>query len=304
LADGQYILVRLSVLNDCGVTYTNALVRVFQEPSGATVDFSFKGSSGADSYVAAGPNTTTGTGEGTPVSQSDGLLSWGGTQASPCWVGASFTNLSCTNTGFYGGLTSWTMEISHESFPGSNSFLPDGSYTETNPANAQLYINQAEMAVNGGSFGANYFINNFNSTNTGVLGKLFKVKLSGIGVCGQLPFKEGFFKIIPTNVSLLVGPDNPNGVITNAESSATLQVAPNPVKGELTVSLLSDEDGEATLRITDLNGRVVQLGGASDIQLVKGLNSFTLDLATLPPGVYFAQVIRSGKNLTARLVKI
>lgn len=308
--EGEYVLVRLEMKNDCGTSSKNVLLRFFSQPSGATVNFFFRGSNNADA-LATGSNTQTGSGEqnsatGT-VSNSDGILSWGGTQANPTWVGAAQTSLDVSGTNFYGGVLSWTVEISYQN-PQTNAFVPAGTHTISAPGNSLISILDVVMSVGGGTPSAAYFISNFNTSPTGVLGKLFKVKLTGNGVCNQSPSKEGFFKIAPNFIGWLpVNGNNTGEDVAQAfydEVVEDLQVAPNPANGQITVTVESNEEVDAVLRVVDMNGQIAQLNSSSTLSLTKGYNSFTSDISQLPAGTYVIQVVKPSGILTQKLIKL
>jgi hypothetical protein len=302
---GELMTVTLQVQNDCGTTSQTIVLQIFDQPSGATVNFYFRGSNLADGYSAQGANNQTPTGEQNPAtntaSQTDGVLSWGGTDANPTWVGASQTTLDVSGTSFYGGVQSWTVEIFVKN--SSNQYVPAGSYSDPTPGNTQINIQNVPMSINGGALTAGYFSANFNSSSTGVLGKQFKVRLTGKGVCDQQPTKEGYFRITPDQPWWIVGGDDPG--TPDIAASESLQVVPNPVGGaNAKLEVYAAEDAEAMLRVVGTNGQAVKLGASPHISLTKGHNSFMLDIGHLPPGIYAVQVLGQGMLSSTNLIKL
>lgn len=301
---GELMTVTLQIQNDCGTTSQTVVLQIFDQPSGATVNFFFRGSNQADGYSAQGANNQTPTGEQNPAtntaSQTDGVLSWGGTDASPTWAGASQTSMDVSGTGFYGGVLSWKVEIFFKN--ASNQYVSAGTYVDNTPGNTQINIQNVVMSINGAPATAGYFTANFNSSNTGVLGKRFKVILTGNGVCNQQPTKEGYFRITPDQPWWIVGGGPGSG--TDVAAAESLQVVPNPVQATATLEAFSGEEAEAMLRIVGMNGQVVQLADAGHVSLAKGHNSLTLDVGHLPAGTYSVQLVRPDKVLTAKLVKL
>lgn len=303
--EGEYVLARLEIRNDCGTTSKSVLLRIFNQPSGATVNFFFRGSSLADSHVAFGGTGNTGTGElnpGGPSSNSDGILSWGGTFNSPTWVGASQTVLDCSGTNFFQGIQSWQVTIAVQN---GNQFLDIGTYTEI-PSNNQISIQSVPISLGGAPEAAGYFSNNFNTSATGVLGKTFRIELKGIGVCNQSPSKIGYFRIIPNqNWWMPVNGGNPNEEVSVKEvGTENLVVMPNPTNGQLVFEIESNDDSEAAIRVVNTQGQAIQLDRSATIPLVKGYNSFTQDITQLPSGTYYIQVIKPSGVLSTKVVKL
>ncbi len=293
--NGEYILVRLMVENDCGLTVRDALIQVFPQPSGAQVDFFFRGSTQADGYAPIGPNDRSPTGEQNPqtgqASQTDGVLSWGGTFAQPTWVGASQTVLDCSAANFYCGLQSWTVKIEW-SIPGGGWDFA-GEYTETNPDNSQINIQSVVMSINGAPATDGYFSQNFNSSPTGVLGKIFRVTLEGNGVCGQKPSKTGFFRIIPTQPWHFSDTDTEEHVKDRSREGYVdnyLKVYPNPANTIVNLDVDSNEEADVLVRVLDIHGRLVNIENLGKMKILPGVNRIIFSVDLLPPGKYILQI--------------
>lgn len=303
--NGDYILLRLEIENDCGYLSKDALLHVFQQPSGAQVNFFFRGSPQADGYTAVGPNDQTPTGEQNPltlgVSQTDGILSWGGTSTNPTWVGASQTVLDCSSASFYGGLDYWTVDIDVFHVIWVNA----GTYTEITPDNTQVNLQQVAMSLGGAPTSSGYFSQNFNNSPTGVLGKKFRVTLTGHGPCDQSPSKVGYFQITPTEPWHLTDPGNTGeGVYTGIEATGSLlKLAPNPATSSIRVMLNASAEAEAELTLYDANGQVVSVEGTGSKSLYSGENIFDFQIETLPPGMYWLRAQMPNEALVSRLIK-
>ena len=109
----RYYLVKISVKNDCGTTVRKALVKMEDTPSLATVNFGFLGGPNADQVASygAGVSGASETFNG-GASDSDGWLSWGGTESNPTKVGPAQTQISqITINDLSGSLNSVTLKI-------------------------------------------------------------------------------------------------------------------------------------------------------------------------------------------------
>ena len=80
--------------------------------------------------------------------------------------------------------------------------------------------------------------------------------------------------------------------------SQNFSVAPNPFFDQLTVSLSQPMESRSSLKIIDVVGRVVLTQDIPQDQL-----RFTLDLATLEPGVYFIQLGQGENSSVQKLTK-
>ncbi len=78
-----------------------------------------------------------------------------------------------------------------------------------------------------------------------------------------------------------------------------MTVFPNPSKGEMTVTLNTPEATSASLKVLDVNGRLVfsqQLSGFD------GNFQQDLDLGEMTPGIYFLQVVTSDEQFARKLI--
>lgn len=82
-------------------------------------------------------------------------------------------------------------------------------------------------------------------------------------------------------------------------SVTMLQVLPNPVYGQTKLSWQSDKAGKATITLYNLRGQIVM---AQEMQSVTGENSYTLNCANLPSGVYFMRLRTRNEVFSKRLV--
>jgi Secretion system C-terminal sorting domain len=306
---GEYIRARFEVRNDCGISSKDVLLRIFSTPNSATVNFFFRGSNNVDA-LESWPNSNTGTGEQNPttgtVAPNDGVLSWGGTETQPTLVGASQTVLDCSGLGFLQGIQSWNVKIFCKF---NNVFQEVGSYDEI-PSNNQINIQSVPISFPGSGlpFTAGYFSTNFNTSSTGVLGKEFKVELTGTGVCVQeAPKKVGYFKIASgASWWLPVDGNDLNGetALPDVSNSESFTAMPNPTTGQLMLEIEASQAAEATIRVVNLQGQTIQLGSNTTIPLVKGYNSYNHDISPLPSGTYYIQLVKPDNVLTTKVVKL
>lgn len=91
-------------------------------------------------------------------------------------------------------------------------------------------------------------------------------------------------------------------IIDNDEVTASnMNVYPNPFNSTVSIMCTAKQDGEATIRVTDISGREVI---AMNREVVKGSNSIQLeDMEQLKQGVYFVSVQIDGQTQVTKLVK-
>jgi len=75
---------------------------------------------------------------------------------------------------------------------------------------------------------------------------------------------------------------------------------PNPVHIQLTLELNSTKAQEGVLRIFDINGRVVV---EKILSINKEVFTYSVDVQTLPPGVYQLSIFNGQESLKERFVK-
>ncbi|MBL7771808.1 MAG: fibronectin type III domain-containing protein [Chitinophagaceae bacterium] len=88
---------------------------------------------------------------------------------------------------------------------------------------------------------------------------------------------------------------NASSVVYNEVGGMDLKVYPNPTSGEFTIEFKADRDGEATIKVLDLSGRVVK-----QIQTVvtDDVNVVSLNISELTSGMYQIQVENEGSLKT------
>lgn len=303
--DNEYVLIRLEYENDCGYHVKDALLHVFQAPGDAQVDFYFKGSPQADGAYT-GPNDRSPLGEQHPVTQNvndnDLVLSWGGTFAQPTPVGAAQTTLAIEHANFYRGLESWKMEIEYW----ENGWQFEGDYIENDPNANELSINQVPLSINGGADPPQqgYFIPHWHYGHTGVLGKTFRVTLTGYGICEQAPSKQGYFTILDDAIWWLQDPDaGMNNNARRSDEELVLSVWPNPVADLVRVDVQVPDDRSASWTVLDMQGRAIPTPGPEMRHLHQGFNRLELSTAHWSPGVYLLHLVTNQEVLSAVLVK-
>jgi hypothetical protein len=84
------------------------------------------------------------------------------------------------------------------------------------------------------------------------------------------------------------------------ESAFIVTMYPVPVKDELTVKLITDQDEQVYIRVTDVQGRMLSV---RRVQLNAGTNLHKLPVNNLMNGMYFIEVAGSGKRWSGKFVK-
>ena len=83
-------------------------------------------------------------------------------------------------------------------------------------------------------------------------------------------------------------------------TSGELIAYPNPTTGTLSLGIEAKETGTATIFITDVGQRIVANYSA---QVKAGVNQVTVDMATLPAGVYMATIDVNGARSVVKVMK-
>jgi len=79
-------------------------------------------------------------------------------------------------------------------------------------------------------------------------------------------------------------------------------VYPNPTRGEATLALDIETEGQYQILMYDMNGRKIREFHAGE--LFMGRNNFNIDLYDLKPAMYFIQIIAEGQNETLKIQKL
>ncbi|MDD4755423.1 MAG: T9SS type A sorting domain-containing protein, partial [Prolixibacteraceae bacterium] len=80
-----------------------------------------------------------------------------------------------------------------------------------------------------------------------------------------------------------------------------VNVYPNPVREELTVTLLTEKTGPVEIQITDITGRKIIVRRGTEI--TGGVSVTNIDCSNLRPGIYFARIIIDGKYKVVKIEK-
>jgi hypothetical protein len=80
-----------------------------------------------------------------------------------------------------------------------------------------------------------------------------------------------------------------------------LNVYPNPVREELTVTLLTEKSGPVEIQITDITGRKILVRKGTGI--TGGVSVTMINCSSLKPGIYFTNVIVDGKSNVVKIEK-
>ena len=83
--------------------------------------------------------------------------------------------------------------------------------------------------------------------------------------------------------------------------AAEIAFSPNPVIGQIRLSIDADKAERANIRITDISGKQVYSGS---FNVVNGTNVNMIDTDKLAAGTYFLQVQMSEGNLVKKFTKL
>lgn len=81
----------------------------------------------------------------------------------------------------------------------------------------------------------------------------------------------------------------------------TLSTGPNPFVDKINVILQSERTEQGSIRIVDLNGKIIK---SENVLLEKGANNLSINnLSAIPGGMYVIEVSTSTTTVKTRLVK-
>jgi Metallo-peptidase family M12B Reprolysin-like/SprB repeat/Secretion system C-terminal sorting domain len=110
------------------------------------------------------------------------------------------------------------------------------------------------------------------------------------------------FIAIGDGVPLANGTGDTNPPLTSKPGAlAPLHVYPNPAWDTVTLEFEQRDSGGPDLLLTDVFGRILQY--STLLPAEPGLRSVTMDVSTLKPGFYFAQIIEGNLRKTAKIIK-
>lgn len=90
-------------------------------------------------------------------------------------------------------------------------------------------------------------------------------------------------------------------IINRSRSSGEITIQPNPVTDNISYSFISNQTGEATVRILDMSGRTLL---QQPKVLLEGNNTFEMDVQSLTKGIYMLQITEeAGNRQVQRFVK-
>jgi len=92
-----------------------------------------------------------------------------------------------------------------------------------------------------------------------------------------------------------------NKIYPEPDAQNNLMLSPNPASEYCNVSLIVENDGEVSLKIIDMSGRLVQYFNK---KIQKGYNEFEIDLHGLSTGMYLLKIESSEINTAQKIIKL
>lgn len=93
---------------------------------------------------------------------------------------------------------------------------------------------------------------------------------------------------------------SPLTAVTPPAVGPAMQLSPNPANSEVRLAINLQNQGQGAVRLLDVQGRVVK---AIDLgYLAAGLHQQTLDVATMPDGIYLVELMVGGQRTVQKLV--
>ena len=115
------------------------------------------------------------------------------------------------------------------------------------------------------------------------------ITVAGINNCGQGELSEDFEVTV----------DNTVGLKETVIEGLSLDVYPNPSDGNFNVILSSRDSKRIDLRVTNILGKTVY----ERVFTIEGLSRQTIDLQSLPNGVYFMVIENAGNFVSRKVIK-
>ncbi len=85
-----------------------------------------------------------------------------------------------------------------------------------------------------------------------------------------------------------------NSITLAARVNSTVSLFPNPTNDNVFISVLASKPGNANIKVTDMNGKVVRIITAT---IESGANTITIQLADLPAGTYNVSMVRANEEV-------
>ena len=90
------------------------------------------------------------------------------------------------------------------------------------------------------------------------------------------------------------------GILNTQNNESNWSISPVPAKGYLNCKIESNAGVEGTLKIYELNGKVIC---EKPVALQKGINNFQIDISSFAPGLYYS-VLRTGNSISTRKIVV
>ena len=81
-----------------------------------------------------------------------------------------------------------------------------------------------------------------------------------------------------------------------------MQIFPNPVKNEATVSFLLGSNSDVSFIMYDISGRIVKIINQNNVKL--GKHQLNIDVVGLPAGTYVIQLKSKEGNAFGKVMKV
>jgi hypothetical protein len=133
-----------------------------------------------------------------------------------------------------------------------------------------------------------------------IQGAGFSDELSSYECIHENPHKgTNYYKLVQVNYN---GEESKEGIrMLEYYLGFEMEIRPNPTRGDLDINILAEEDGIATMKIFDMNGKEAL---SVEPILEIGQNQLDLDLDELSKGIYIIQVVQGRWQRHLKLQKI
>ena len=116
----------------------------------------------------------------------------------------------------------------------------------------------------------------------------------------QEPLSNGYYRLKTVDLDGKEGLSKTISIKRNGQKLTLVKVFPTPASDVLTIGLESQTSETLNLTITDLLGRVVE---QKKVENTEGYNQISINVAQLPIGTYFIQLVAGGQQVKGKFIK-
>lgn len=287
------------VYNNCSNhSLTSRFISVSNAPSGATASFNTNVTTKAGQTLTIGSCVVP---SNTELTYTDGATSCGGvggynfpmehtSAATPNQVGRLNTIFDLSNVSAGIGSSNYAVTIKTDHWDGSNWISMDSNpngetITGLSAINLSALVSYDPLSP---------WFEAFTYPLVTPHGSIYRVTLTVSNECGSYTSSQ----IVQLNTVQLKSTATVSE--NTSEISENLLVYPNPANARITFEYLSENENEATITISTVDGRIVD---TSSSYINSGQNQLYIDLSNFDAGTYFYSFKIEGETSTGTIIK-